>query len=87
MKHSSKELEALRNVLVEGRFMGYTEREPKQIASLLDEAEYLVTLILCSQNQEFLEQLDHIATKFPQCAYIAHKYRQAEASAAIEQAA
>ncbi|GEM_PF-6853372 len=85
--HSKNALDALQWVIITGRSMGYEGRDPKDIANLLDEAEYLVSLILRGTPQEFSEHLDHIANKFPMCKYAVHKYRQAESSAAVEQAA
>lgn len=77
--HSKNALEALQSVIIAGRSMGYSDSNPQQIASLLDEAEYLVSLILRDEHEEFAEQLNHIGAKFPQFAYIAQHYHQKEA--------
>ena len=87
MNNSANALKAIQNVIIGGRSMGYANADPKQIASLLDATEYLVTLYLYSEPQEFLDHLDHIANKFPECRYAAAKYRQVEMITPMEQAA
>jgi hypothetical protein len=85
---SKKALEALQRVIIAGRYMGYSSDDPKQIADLLDEAEYLVTLILYGTQEEFEEHLDHIAVKFPSLSgYMTYHYKHDDSAVALEAAA
>lgn len=67
-------LRALQRVLTLSRHLAYTGTEAKEIAGILDEAEYLVAILLHEEEEaigEFRRVLQHIGTKFPEFAGVA----------------
>lgn len=71
-------LEALQQVIIAGRSMGYQGHDPNEIAALLDETEYLVGLIIRGELDTFSDHLYHMAKKFPKCAFLPIRYNLKE---------
>ena len=64
-------LEAIKGVIVQARLMALTGCPHSEIASLLDSAEYLPTLLLDEDDKtnEFIANLASIADDFPECRF------------------
>lgn len=66
---SSRELRALHHVLIRARFEAYQESlSRKEIGAVLDDAEYLVSLLMSDQADApgmFRSTLQHLETRYP----------------------
>ena len=61
-------LRALHRVLLQARFLAYTGQDGKKVAALLDDAEYLVALLMRGERSggEFRSYLEGMGRKFPE---------------------
>lgn len=76
----SSALRALQRVLTLSRHLAYTGTEAKEIAGILDEAEYLVAILLHEEEDaigEFRRVLQHIGAKFPAFAGVVADFDEA----------
>ncbi len=65
--------------MVVTRTLAYENADAAKIAAIMDEAEYLPTLLLHSDDvdREFLEHLEHIAAKWSEFRYVVIEYEAA----------
>jgi hypothetical protein len=73
---------ALQAVLVQARFLAYKPENAKQVAGLLDYAEYLPWLMACKSDEtaRFRANLEEVATRY-KCAYILQRFDEPVPSA------
>src|SRR5438445_730751 len=69
-------LRVLQRLLVITRQLAQTGAEPEKLAQILDEADYLVTILIHEENgaDEFKDFLKQIGRKFPEFAGIEDYY-------------
>jgi hypothetical protein len=76
-------LKALHRVFIRTRSLAYQGENPHNLARLLDDAEYLVALLMHNGKdfEEFRTYLQGIGEKFPEFAGIVDDFDEANASA------
>ena len=69
----------MRRIMIQTRWMGYNGVEAAKVAAIMDDAEYLPTILIDGENcpNEFGEQLRHMANKWFEFTGIADEYEAA----------
>lgn len=83
MQVSIEALHAMRRIMITVRSLGYDGVDSAKIAAIMDEAEYLPTILIDGENctNGFGEQLRHMANKWFEFTGIADEYEAATENA------